>query len=138
MAPWKHESAFALLACMWVGGAGLLAWPAAVELDAGEQVSPWSWLMVGVLLLAAAGSYWWDELWRALHPPIRFDLRALPQPFDWGEVARRVAAFRDAEGEGDSPEESDSVYLMIRDSVTPKYVDIVRKVLSTGGRGSSG
>src|SRR3954453_20737351 len=86
--------------------------------------------MVGVLLLAAVGSYWWDELWRALHPPIRFDPATLPQPFDWGEVARRMAAYRDAEGEGDSPEESDSVYLMIRDKVTLEYADVARRILS--------
>lgn len=86
--------------------------------------------MVGVFLLAAAVTYWWDELWRALHPPMRFDPATLPQPFDWGEVARRVAAYREAEGEEDSPEESDSVYLMIRDAVTLEYVDAVRSILS--------
>src|SRR3954454_4596998 len=86
--------------------------------------------MVGVLLLAAVGSYWGDELWRALHPPVRLAPATLPQPFDWGEVARRMAAYRDAEGEGDSPEESDSVYLMIRDTVTLEYADVARRILS--------
>lgn len=130
MAPRTHDAARTLLACMWCVGAGMLAWPAALEVDAGEQVSPWTWVMVGVFLLAAAVTYWWDQLWRVLYPPMRFAPATLPQPFDWGMVTRRVAEYRDTEGAEDSPEESDSVYLMIRDAVTLEYVDVVRKILS--------
>lgn len=128
--PRRHDSARMLLATMWGVGAVMLAWPAAFRLDAGEHVTPSTWVAVGVFVVASAVTFWWEELWRALHPSMRFDPATLPAPFDWGEVTRRVGAYQDTEGADDSPEESDSVYLMIRDAVTLEYVDVVREILS--------
>lgn len=128
--PRRHNLATMLMATMWGVGALILAWLAALRLDSGEHVTPWTWVAIGAFLMAAALTYWWEELWRALHPPMRFEPDELPTPFDWGEVARRMATYRDTEGADDSPEESDSVYLMILDTVTLEYVDIVREILS--------
>jgi len=60
---------------------------------------------------------------------VRFDPATLPPPFDWWDVDRRMSAYRDTDGADDSPEELDSVYLTIRDTVTLEYVDVVRAML---------
>jgi hypothetical protein len=130
MAPRKHDSAQALLAMMWGAGAGVLVVDAVSREQAGEQVTPWTWVIAGLCLVAAAATFAWDEIWRAMHPPMRFNPATLPRPFDWWEVDRRMSAFRDTDGAEDSPEELDSVYLTIRDTVTLEYVDVVREMLN--------
>lgn len=104
--------------------------------DAGEEVSSWAWPIAGLLLAAAAAIFEWHVLWRAWRPPLRLDPGALPSPFDWDAVGRRMREYYDAEDAATaSPAEKDGVYLAIHDAVTMEYVDVVRELL-TGYEGS--
>lgn len=104
--------------------------------DAGEEVSSWAWPIAGLLLAAAAAIFEWHVLWRAWRPPLRLDPGALPSPFDWDAVGRRMREYYDTEDAATaSPAEKDGVYLAIHDAVTMEYVDVVRELL-TGYEGS--
>jgi hypothetical protein len=98
--------------------------------DAGTEVSPWVWPIAGLLLVAAVTIFEWHLLWRAWHPPLMLDPGALPATFDWDAVGRRMSDYYDtADAATASPDENDSVYLAIEDTVTMEYVDVVRDLL---------
>ena len=99
--------------------------------DAGEEVSPWAWPIIGFLLAVAAAIFEWHLLWRAWRPPLRLDPDALPPTFDWDAVGRRMRDYYATEEAATaSPDENDSVYLAIHDAVTMEYVDVVRELLA--------
>jgi len=125
----RRDSAQTLLALMWAGGAVVLAFEATVQHQAGEKVSPFAWVVVGILALLSLATYEWDVVWRVLRPPLTFEPATLPPAFDWGEVSRRMSTYQDADGAEDSPDELDSVYGAIHDAVTLEYVDVVREML---------
>jgi hypothetical protein len=64
---------------MWGMCAAMISWAGAVRLDAGEHVTPWAWVAVGGLVVVAALTYWWDVVWRVLHPPMWVDPATLPR-----------------------------------------------------------
>lgn len=128
--PPRREFPQAMLATAVAVVATVLTCEALAKHDAGEEVTPWAWPIVGFLIAAAAAIYEWHLLWRAWHPPLTLDPADLPSPFDWDEVLRRMNEYYTTEEAATAgPDETDGVYLAIHDAVTLDYVDVVRELL---------